>query len=212
MGDKKFEVSGFLCFNTELNKLLLVKGRRALKWGPPKGHLEKGETELQTAICELFEETGLTVNFVVNCLPSIAANSVKLFLLVVSEHQPLCIKDTNEIMLTKWFDFNTIKTMLNADKNTFNGCIRYIFKNANYLETLTKKLVSYQNNYKHQNAINGELFKIINTHYKSDVSANEQQLNDNITCCYTEIQNKYNNLFFRNDLITVITNYFNRSL
>lgn len=208
MSTKKFDVSGFLCFNPQLNKMLLVKGRRALKWGPPKGHLEKGETELQTAVCELFEETGITINMVVNCLPSVAANSVKLFLLIVSDQQQLSIKDTKEIMMIQWFDFNTIRTMMNDDKNAFNGCIRHLFKNPTYLDSLTKKLSSYQNNYKHQQAINGELFKIINTHRKNDVSANEQQLNDNINDCYNDIQNKYNNIFFRNDLIHVIEMLF----
>ena len=33
-------------------------------WGFPKGHVEKGETEEQTALREIFEETGLKGNFI----------------------------------------------------------------------------------------------------------------------------------------------------
>lgn len=42
-----------------LNKKGNVKGH----WGFPKGHVEAGETELQTAEREIFEETGLRVAF-----------------------------------------------------------------------------------------------------------------------------------------------------
>lgn len=40
------------------------KGDAAGHWGFPKGHVEKNETELQTAKREIFEETGLTPEFI----------------------------------------------------------------------------------------------------------------------------------------------------
>jgi 8-oxo-dGTP pyrophosphatase MutT (NUDIX family) len=40
-------------------EFLLVKSKRSGRWGFPKGHIEKGETEIQTAEREIFEETGL---------------------------------------------------------------------------------------------------------------------------------------------------------
>lgn len=39
---------------------LLVYSKRNDEWGFPKGHIEKGETELETAKREIEEETGIT--------------------------------------------------------------------------------------------------------------------------------------------------------
>ena len=44
---------------------LLVFSRRNERWGFPKGHIEKGETEIETASREIYEETGIRkVNFI----------------------------------------------------------------------------------------------------------------------------------------------------
>lgn len=42
-------------------KVLLIQHSHAKYWGLPKGHAEKDETPLQTAIRELFEETHLNI-------------------------------------------------------------------------------------------------------------------------------------------------------
>lgn len=41
-------------------RTLLLRNALRQEWGLPKGHAEPGETELQTALRELEEETGLT--------------------------------------------------------------------------------------------------------------------------------------------------------
>lgn len=57
-GRKKAGV--FICDPAE-DKILLVQSRGQL-WGPPKGTLEEGETELSCAVREVNEETGLEIN------------------------------------------------------------------------------------------------------------------------------------------------------
>ena len=42
-------------------QLLLIKHRFGGHWSFPKGHVEKGETEVQTALREVKEETGLSI-------------------------------------------------------------------------------------------------------------------------------------------------------
>ena len=38
---------------------LLIKSKRSGRWGFPKGHIEKGETGIEAAKREIFEETGI---------------------------------------------------------------------------------------------------------------------------------------------------------
>ncbi len=49
--------------NTE-KKFLLIRNRRSAHWGFPKGHIEPGETKEETAVREVFEETGLNIEII----------------------------------------------------------------------------------------------------------------------------------------------------
>ncbi len=56
---------GIIFYKTRQNtKILLVKNNNGRYWSFPKGHIEEGETEQQTAIREIKEETGLDVTLV----------------------------------------------------------------------------------------------------------------------------------------------------
>ena len=44
--------------NLESGEFLLLRNRRGF-WGFPQGHKEKGESEIQTLVREVFEETGI---------------------------------------------------------------------------------------------------------------------------------------------------------
>jgi len=52
---------GVIMRDNSINQVLLVYGRKSQKWGFPKGHMEYGETEKETALRELKEETGITL-------------------------------------------------------------------------------------------------------------------------------------------------------
>lgn len=56
--------SGAVLYKKENNKIkfLLVYSKRNSEWGFPKGHIEKGETEIEAAKREIFEETGIKLN------------------------------------------------------------------------------------------------------------------------------------------------------
>ena len=56
---------GIIFYKTKQNtKILLVKNNNGRYWSFPKGHIEDGETEQETAIREIKEETGLDVSIV----------------------------------------------------------------------------------------------------------------------------------------------------
>lgn len=44
-------------------RFLLIKNKRSLNWGFPKGHMERGEDEHMTAYREVLEETGVRIEF-----------------------------------------------------------------------------------------------------------------------------------------------------
>ena len=61
----KFEKScGAIVYrkNRSQIELLLIKNRYGGHWSFPKGHVEGQETEIQTALREVKEETGLDIN------------------------------------------------------------------------------------------------------------------------------------------------------
>ena len=51
---------GCIVFNND--KVLLVFQRKSKCWSFPKGHVENNETEIETALREVKEETGIDVN------------------------------------------------------------------------------------------------------------------------------------------------------
>lgn len=60
----KYEKScGAIIFNN--NKVLIIQ-QAAGHWGFPKGHVEEGETEIETAIREIKEETNLDIEICEN--------------------------------------------------------------------------------------------------------------------------------------------------
>lgn len=47
--------------NNKKRELLLIRSRKGGHWSYPKGHMEPGETQMETARREVWEETGLNV-------------------------------------------------------------------------------------------------------------------------------------------------------
>ena len=56
---------GYVVYKLENNRILyLVLQSLNGEWGFPKGHVEKDESEIETANRELFEETNLIVEYI----------------------------------------------------------------------------------------------------------------------------------------------------
>jgi hypothetical protein len=52
--------AGVFIYDPSTNKVLLIQSRGNL-WGPPKGTINYGETDIECAIREVKEETGITI-------------------------------------------------------------------------------------------------------------------------------------------------------
>lgn len=138
---KKEKCCGFVVFrmnNGQRQYLLIFQSNNV--WSFPKGHVEEGESELETAIRELREETDLTVNKIDNfreeivyCfLPNIEKTVV--FFLGEADGQKPNVNteyniDSNEVLDFVWLDresaikrlsYNDLKEVLVKADDFFN--------------------------------------------------------------------------------------------
>jgi len=89
-----------------MDKYLLVRGIDSRKWGFPKGHMEWGEMEEQTAMREFEEETGLTVRAPFEYRLRFGNNIY--FVKNQCEERKPNIRDKNEIDDVRWFSHQEI--------------------------------------------------------------------------------------------------------
>ncbi len=105
---------------------LLVNSKRSGIWGFPKGHIENGESEIETARREIFEETGIkNIEFIKNFrqedvyIINDAANRTderqvekhSIYFLASALEDALDF-DKNEILELKWANINQAQDLL----------------------------------------------------------------------------------------------------
>ncbi|MDD3066141.1 MAG: NUDIX domain-containing protein [Endomicrobiaceae bacterium] len=105
---------------------LLVYSAKNLQWGFPKGHIEEGETEIQAAKREIFEETGIselefagnfkctdsykTKGVLPHTLGSIITKNVIYYL--CRAQSDFVDRNNGEIEKCGWFDFESATKVL----------------------------------------------------------------------------------------------------
>ena len=93
-------------------------------WSFPKGHMDRGESEIQTALRELYEETGLTATLI----PGAKAiseyltgmGSMKQVVLFLGEVQGDVIPQDKEVVDWRWIQADELKYYLHSD--TYEAC------------------------------------------------------------------------------------------
>ena len=117
-------------------KFLLIRNRRSAHWGFPKGHVEPGETNEQTAIREVLEETGLNIkilpDFVQKSDYTIQGKIEKSVLIFLAKtDESVFTLQEEEIEECGWFTYEKALNTLNYenDKNILNEAMNYFIVN-----------------------------------------------------------------------------------
>ena len=98
------------------NKILLIKHHRG-DYGFPKGHMEYGETEEETAIRETKEETNIDViidkskRYEIDYMTSKNTHKTAIYFLA-SPQNDIAIPQTTEIAEILWVDIDKVKDYL----------------------------------------------------------------------------------------------------
>jgi tRNA nucleotidyltransferase (CCA-adding enzyme) len=121
---------GIIYYHEYDQTYLLVQGKKSFKWGFPKGHMELGESEEQTAIREFFEETGILIK------ESLLDKKIRFknniyFRVNCTKKPQINVQDTNEIFKVSWMSLNDIYS-LPKDKLNF-GLKSWMNKEFKYL-------------------------------------------------------------------------------
>ena len=105
--------------NTEL---LLIKHTAGGHWSFPKGHVEEGETEEQTAVREVLEETGIRIDLcpgyreVVHYSPKRDVQKDVIYFLGRARNYDF-IPQESEIAQIKWVEMSLAHSFLSYDND-----------------------------------------------------------------------------------------------
>ena len=130
---------GALIFRGEKDTLeiLLIKSRFGGHWSFPKGHVELGENEVQTALREIREETGLIVrleNGFRQCVEYYPKPNVKkqvvYFLATLTDPAAQPVPQKEEVSELRWTSTEEAATLV-----TFRNDRRLIDKAKEFLES-----------------------------------------------------------------------------
>lgn len=112
------KVYGTICISPD-NHILLVRGRSSGKWSFPKGHLKPNEGCFRCALRELYEETGIHIEYDSLNPCSLATKRFKVgeyFILDLEEKVLPRPRDNREIAEAKWLGQDEIQTLIHADE------------------------------------------------------------------------------------------------
>lgn len=108
------------CIIIKNNKILLVYEKRRNFWGLPKGHVEEGESEEETALREVREEVGLDVEiditkrYTLNYIINNEIDKTSVFYIAKPKNENIKMQES-EIENIEWCDFEEAIELLTFD-------------------------------------------------------------------------------------------------
>ena len=119
------------CIIIKDNKVLLVYEKRRNFWGFPKGHMEDGENEIETALREVKEEVGLDVEiniekrYVLNYIIREEIDKTTVLYLATPKNEKIIMQES-EIENVRWCNFDEALDILTFEnwKEMFKEVIK----------------------------------------------------------------------------------------
>ena len=108
------------CIILKNKKVLLVYEKNRNFWGFPKGHMENGETEIETALREVKEEVGLDVEidkdrrYTLNYIIRDEIDKTTILYIAKAKNDEIIIQE-NEIENIRWCSFEEALNTLTFD-------------------------------------------------------------------------------------------------
>ena len=118
-------------------QLLVIRHKQGGHWSFPKGHVEEGETEIQTALREVKEETGLSIQILpsfrqqVNYSPRPGVSKDVVYFLGYAKDSRT-VRQEEEISELRWIDFERSNEYLTYenDRILLSSARQYMAENA----------------------------------------------------------------------------------
>lgn len=112
--------------------LLIKQNKYDDYWGIPKGHMEQGETFMQTACREVREETGVKIQILVS-LPRVILKKKKFIKTVITylaiqicNSKPRCDDKNSEVYDVRWFDIKCLPQIYNYQQTVIEAALLLI--------------------------------------------------------------------------------------
>ena len=108
------------CIILKNKKVLLVYEKNRNFWGFPKGHMENGETEVETALREVKEEVGLDVEiykerrYTLNYIIRDEIDKTTVLYIAKAKNEEIVMQE-NEIENIRWCSFEEALNILTFD-------------------------------------------------------------------------------------------------
>lgn len=142
---------GIILQDFDTCEYLLVKGKMSGKWGFPKGHQEFGESDEETALRELFEETGILLQPPLGNRLRFKNNIYFLFFIDKNKIRPY-IRDCREIQQLAWFSTKEILDLPSDQCNYGLSMYRRRLESSTLFDkTRVDSTVSYPHHSSHDN-------------------------------------------------------------
>jgi 8-oxo-dGTP pyrophosphatase MutT (NUDIX family) len=124
-------------WHNDRTQLLIIRHKLGGHWSFPKGHVELGETERQTAMREVKEETGVSIQILegyrqqVNYSPRPGVSKDVVYFIGYAADSRT-VRQVEEVSELRWIDFDRAGDFLTYenDKNLLSRAADYMEKNA----------------------------------------------------------------------------------